>query len=77
MSLTREDLAAAGETIIGRELAPPTFAHSVTPPLAALSQLRKLHDAAGHLAKTAPDILAKPEVARAMEQVWWKRWFSA
>jgi len=68
MSLTREDLAAAGETIIGRELAPPTFAHSVTPPLAALSRLRKLHEAAGHLAKTAPDILAKPEVAQAMEQ---------
>ena len=68
MSLTREDLAAAGETIIGRELAPPTFAHSVTPPLAALSRLRALHEAAGHLAKTAPDILAKPEVARAMEQ---------
>ena len=28
MSLTPEDLAAAGETIIGRELAPPTFVHS-------------------------------------------------
>ena len=28
----------------------------------------QLHEAAGHLAKTAPDILAKPEVARAIEQ---------
>jgi AraC-like DNA-binding protein len=27
-----------------------------------------LHEAAGHLAKTAPDILAHPEVARALEQ---------
>jgi hypothetical protein len=67
ISLTPEDLAAAGQTIIGRELALPTFVHSVTPPLAALSRLRKLHEAAGHLAKTAPDILAKSEVARAME----------
>ena len=30
--------------------------------------VRKLHEAAAHLAKTASDILAKPEVARAMEQ---------
>ena len=63
-----EDLAAAGETIIGRGLAPPNFAHGVTPSPVALSRLRKLHGAAGYLAKTAPDILAKPEVARAMEQ---------
>jgi AraC-like DNA-binding protein len=68
MSLALEDLAAAGEAIIGRELLPPTFVRSVTPPPAALSRLRKVHDAAGHLAKTAPDILAKPEVERAMEQ---------
>jgi hypothetical protein len=32
MSLTPEDLAAAGETITGRELVPPTSARSVTPP---------------------------------------------
>jgi len=68
MSLAPEDLAAAGEAIIGRELLPPTFVRGVTPPSAALSRLRKVHDAAGHLAKTAPDILAKPEVARALEQ---------
>lgn len=30
--------------------------------------MRKLHEAVGHLAKTAPDILAKPEVARAIEE---------
>jgi AraC-like DNA-binding protein len=68
MSLKPEDLAAAGEAIIGRELLPATFARSLTPSEPVLSRLRKLHEAAGHLAKTAPDILAKPEVARAMEQ---------
>jgi AraC-like DNA-binding protein len=67
MSLPPEDLAAASEAIIGRELVPATFASSPAPP-APLLRLRKLHEAADHLANTAPDILAKPEVARAMEQ---------
>ena len=31
MSLTPEDLAAASKAIIGRELAPPSFARSLTP----------------------------------------------
>jgi AraC-like DNA-binding protein len=68
MSLTPEDLAAASEAIIGRELVPATFALSLAPPAPVLSRLRKLHEAAAHLANTAPDILAKPEVARAIEQ---------
>ncbi len=67
VSLMPEDLAAASKAIIGRELVPASFARSLTPPTAALWRLRKLHEAAGHLAKTAPDILAKPEVARAIE----------
>jgi len=68
MSLTPEDLTAAAETITGRELASPTFPRSIAPPAAALSRLRKLHEAAGDLARAAPDILAKPEMARAIEQ---------
>jgi AraC-like DNA-binding protein len=68
MSLVPEDLAAAGKAIVGRELAPAAFARSLAPPAPVLSRLRKLHEAAGYLAKTAPDILAKPEVARAIEQ---------
>jgi AraC-like DNA-binding protein len=68
VSLMPEDLVAASKAIIGRELVPASFARSLTPPTAALSRLRKLHEAADHLAKTAPDILAKPEVARAIEE---------
>jgi AraC-like DNA-binding protein len=68
MSLTLEDLAAAAETISGHELAPPAFFDTVAPSAPALSRLRELHEAAGRLARSAPDILAKPEVARAMEQ---------
>jgi AraC-like DNA-binding protein len=68
MSLVPEDLTAAGKAITGRELVPPTFARSIVPPAPALSRMRRLHQAAGNLAKMAPDILAKPEVARAIEQ---------
>jgi AraC-like DNA-binding protein len=68
MSLTPEDLAAASEAIIGRPVTPPSFARWTNPPAPVLSRLLQLHKAASHLAKTAPDILAKPEVARAIEE---------
>jgi AraC-like DNA-binding protein len=68
MSLTPADLAAASEATIGRPLTPPAFPRWLSPPAAAASRLGQLHAAAGHLAKTAPDILAKPEVARAIEE---------
>ena len=68
MSLTPEDLAAAGEAIIGRELIAPSDTHCISPPSQLISRLSSLHEAAGHLAKTVPDILAQPEVARALEQ---------
>jgi AraC-like DNA-binding protein len=68
ISLPHEDLAAAGEALIGRELTAPSFTHRIRPPAPLLSLLSDLHEAAGHLAKTAPDILSHPEVARALEQ---------
>jgi AraC-like DNA-binding protein len=68
MSLTPVDLAAASEAIIGRPVTPPSFPRSISPPASVASRLLRLHEAAGHLAKTAPDILAKPEVARAIEE---------
>ena len=68
MSLTPEELAAAGEAIIGRPLTPPSFPLWAKPPAPVMSRLLRLHEAAGHLAKTAPDILAKAEVARAIEE---------
>jgi hypothetical protein len=67
MSLTPEDLAAASEAIIGRPLTPPSFPRSTSPPAPVASRLLRLHEAAGHLARTAPDILAKAEVAQAIE----------
>jgi AraC-like DNA-binding protein len=68
IALTHEDIAAAGQAIIGRELTAPPLTHLIRPPAPFLSRLLNLHEAAGHLAKTAPDMLAHPEVARALEQ---------
>jgi AraC-like DNA-binding protein len=68
ISLTLADLVAAGQAIVGRELAAPSFTHRIRPPPAVFARLSSLHEAAGHLAKSAPDILTQPEVARALEQ---------
>jgi AraC-like DNA-binding protein len=68
MSLTPEDLAAVSEGIIGRPLTPPSFPRLISPAAPVASRLLQLHEAVGHLAKTVPDILAKPEVARAIEE---------
>src|SRR5215472_9211825 len=67
ISVTPEDLAMASNAIIGRELSPPNFMRRLKPPPSSLSRLIKLHEATSHLARTAPDILAKPEVARSLE----------
>ena len=68
IALTHEEIAAAGQAIIGRELIAPPVTHRVKPAPPLLLQLLNLHEAAGRLAKIAPDILTKPEVARAIDQ---------
>ncbi len=68
MSLASEDLAAVSEALIGRPLTLPSSPQWTSPPAPVASRLLQLHEAAGHLAETAPDILAKPEVARAIEE---------
>jgi len=68
MSLTLEDLATAGQAIVGRELMTPRVTQIIRPPPHLMLRLLQLHKAAGQLAETAPDILAHSEVARAMEQ---------
>jgi len=68
MSLTPEELAATGQAMLGLEITAPSVSHLVRPPAAAMSRLLQLHEAAGQLARTAPDVLAHAEVAKAMEQ---------
>ena len=64
VALLHEDLAAAAEALIGRELTAPSFTQRIRPTALLMSRLLNLHEAASHLAETVPDILAKPEVAR-------------
>jgi AraC-like DNA-binding protein len=67
MSLTTDDFDAACKAVTGREFSesPP---HRVRPDAALMSRLMELHEMVGQLAKTTPDILVLPEVARSLEQ---------
>ena len=56
------------ELLVGRELTAPSFTHRIRPAAPLFSRLTNLHEAVGHIAKTTPDILTNPEVARALEQ---------
>jgi AraC-like DNA-binding protein len=67
MSLTPGELAHAGRTLAGREIEMPAMTQRVRPSAPLVLRLAKLHHAAGELARNAPDVLAKPEVARSLE----------
>jgi len=67
MSLTPEDLAVTGRALVERDLAAPAATQVIRPPPHLMSRLLHWHEAAGHLATTAPDILAHSEIARAIE----------
>lgn len=67
MSLTPADLAAAGHALVGRELTRPSLTYIARPDPALTGHLVKLYEEAAQLAKTAPDRLAHPEVARSLE----------
>ena len=68
MSLTTDDFDAACKAIAGHEFSGPPLKHLVRPDTALMSRLLKLHEMVGQLAKTTPDILVLPEVARSLEQ---------
>jgi AraC-like DNA-binding protein len=68
MSLACADFEAACKAIAGHELSNLPEKHLVRPDPALMSRLVKLHAIAGQMAKTTPDILALPEVARSLEQ---------
>ena len=68
LSLAPADLAAASVAIAGREVAAPTGIEILRPDPRSLARLRFLHDEADRIARTRPDILARPAVARALEQ---------
>ena len=68
LSLTKEDLAASGYALVGRDLTVPLITHRIRPALPLMSRLLNLHAEVGRLAETAPHILTQPEPVRALEQ---------
>jgi AraC-like DNA-binding protein len=68
ISLTADDLAAAWHTLVDSEVKAPAVTRLIRPPPHLMSRLLNLHREAGQLTRTVPDILAHPEVCRAMEQ---------
>ena len=66
-SIERDDLAAAGHAIVGRDLIDPSITHYLRPPLPLVSRLLNLHRAAEQLAEGGAQIVAQPETARALE----------
>ncbi|WP_136624109.1 AraC family transcriptional regulator [Bradyrhizobium centrolobii] len=67
ISLSMDDLDAAAETIIGRELPKPPHQRISRPDSAVMLRLLKLHRSVGQLAHDTPDVLDIPEVGRALE----------
>jgi AraC-like DNA-binding protein len=68
MSLATDDFDAACIAITGHEFSEPPLKHLVRPSLGLMSRLVKLHEMVGAIAKTTPDILVLPGVARSLEQ---------
>ncbi len=68
LGLPPRPLERYGGAINGRPLSPPTAARIVRPAARDAARLRRLHTQACRLAETRPGILARPEVARAIEQ---------
>jgi len=67
MSLPIDDLDAAADAIIGRELPKTPHKRIIRPNSALMLRLLKLHKSVGQLAHDSPDILELPEVLRALE----------
>jgi AraC-like DNA-binding protein len=68
MSLTPEDLAAAGVALVGQELTAPESNCTIRPPPHVMGRLLRLYDATASLAEKAPEVLSHPEAARAIEE---------
>jgi AraC-like DNA-binding protein len=68
MSLAPADLAAAGRALTGQELNVPLVMRIIRPAPKLMTRLLRLHKEADRLARTAPEKLSHPEVARSLEQ---------
>jgi AraC-like DNA-binding protein len=68
LSLSHDDLAAAGEAIAGREVTCPSDTRLVMPPPEIFAELRALHAQTIAIATTMPGTLTAPTVAKTLEQ---------
>jgi AraC-like DNA-binding protein len=68
MSLPTGDFDVAYRAITGREFTALHLTHLARPSPTRMSQLLRLHETVGQIAKTAPDVLQLPEVVRSLEQ---------
>jgi AraC-like DNA-binding protein len=68
ISLPKDDLDATCQSVTGREYTGSALKHLVRPAPELMSRLLKIHEMVDQLAKTTPEILSLPEVARALEQ---------
>ena len=68
LSLTQDDLTAASSALLGRDAIDRSVTHYLRPPVAEMSRLLNLHKVVGEFAETGTDLLAQPELARALEQ---------
>jgi len=68
MSLPVDDFTATVAAITRREVRRRSDGGTVTPPMEAMINLKRLHAAAAALAESAPSVLANPETARSLEQ---------
>ncbi|HUB43466.1 MAG TPA: helix-turn-helix domain-containing protein [Acetobacteraceae bacterium] len=67
-SMTAADLAFFGRMLTGRELHAPPANRVIRPQPNLMSRLRRVHSEIVSLAANTPDILAVPEVEKAVEQ---------
>ena len=67
MSLTIDDFDAACKAVVGQGFSGLELKYRVQPSPALMLRLLKLHENAGRIAKTTPDILENREVVRALE----------
>ena len=68
LSLTKADLEASYAAVTGHEYLRSSPKHVVKPAPELMSWFLRIHGMVDQIAKVTPDILALPEVARALEQ---------
>ena len=68
ISLPPEQLAACGKALTGRKITSPPAGRVLRPSRSAATRLLRLHSKACRLAEKRHELIANPEVARALEQ---------